>query len=87
MSKEDFGDLLPDSFEEFRSVDFWDGFFKARDQKAFEWYGKWKQLRQLMLQPLKDCSRILMIGCGNSELSADMYVRWLVLCIRRGAGF
>lgn len=72
MSKKSFDGLLPDSFEEFRSVEFWEGFFKARDQKPFEWYGEWKQLRQLMLPAIKDCKKILMIGCGNSELSADM---------------
>lgn len=34
MSKSDFSGLLPDSFEEFRSVEFWDGFFKARGNKV-----------------------------------------------------
>ncbi|CAK0783523.1 hypothetical protein CVIRNUC_006722 [Coccomyxa viridis] len=73
MSKSDFSGLLPDSFEEFRSVEFWDGFFKARGNKAFEWYGEWKQLRPLMLPLLKGHKDILVIGCGNSDLSADMY--------------
>jgi predicted NUDIX family phosphoesterase len=71
-SKEDFNGLLPDNFEEFRSVKFWDGFFKARQQKAFEWYGEWKQLRKLVLPVIKDRKKVLVVGCGNSELSADM---------------
>jgi len=71
MSKDNFADLLPANFDDFRSVEFWDGFFKARNQKAFEWYGEWKQLRSLML-PLIQSKSILTIGCGNSDLSAQM---------------
>ena len=40
--------------------------------QAFEWYGEWKQLRPLMLPQLKAKKDILVIGCGNSDLSADM---------------
>ena len=34
MSKNDFTGLLPGNFEDFRSVEFWDGFFKARFNKV-----------------------------------------------------
>lgn len=43
-----FEGLVPDDFEEFRSVKFWDGFFQKRRQKAFEWYGEWRQLQPLV---------------------------------------
>ena len=72
MSKNNFSGLLPSNFEEFRSVDYWDGFFKARNQKSFEWYGEWKQLRPLVLPLVKESKAILVVGCGNSDLSADM---------------
>lgn len=29
--------LLPKTSEEFRQKDYWDGFFKKRGEKAFEW--------------------------------------------------
>lgn len=64
--------LVPESYSEFRSVAFWDGFFKTRGDKAFEWYGDWKQL-QHFIKPL--CARdqkILVPGCGNSDMSANM---------------
>lgn len=68
-----FEGLVPDDFEEFRSVKFWDGFFQKRKQKAFEWYGEWRQLQPLVWGA---CARphvqILMLGCGNSDLSAQM---------------
>lgn len=34
MPEIEFAGLLPDNFEEFRSVEFWDGFFKARGNKV-----------------------------------------------------
>lgn len=69
-----FDGLVPEDFEEFRSVKFWDGFFQKRNRKAFEWYGEWKQLQPLVwgvcARPNK---QMLMLGCGNSDLSAQMY--------------
>ena len=93
-SSDDFAGLVPSSADEFRSLEFWDGFFRARGDAAFEWYGDWRTLKPILL-PLcrfpKDrkessptststssstssaSSKILMLGCGNSELSAQMY--------------
>ena len=67
-----FGSLLPDDFEQFREVSYWDGFFKKRKQKAFEWYGEFQQLRPRLLPLVGAGKSILMAGCGNSELSADL---------------
>ena len=64
--------LLPENFEEFRSVEYWDAFFRARRSKAFEWYGEWQQLRHLLRPLCSPSTRALVLGCGNSELSADM---------------
>ena len=63
--------LLPDTEEDFRSQRFWDGFFRARGAAAFEWYGEWRQLRPIV-EPLCRGRRILIPGCGNSELSAQL---------------
>lgn len=67
--------LVPSSAAEFRSRAFWDGFFEARGDAAFEWYGDWASLRPLVL-PLcradRGATRVLVLGCGNSELSAQM---------------
>ena len=64
--------LVPETFDEFRSLDFWDGFFKSRGHKAFEWYGDWRQLKQHLTQDCKAGDEILVVGCGNSDLSADL---------------
>ena len=76
----EFEGLLPENFDEFRSPAFWDGFFAKRKQKAFEWYGSYRQLRPLLRQAcaLDSDKRVLVPGCGNSDLSADMCASDLV---------
>ena len=63
--------LVPEGLGDFRRVEFWDGFFATRGAKAFEWYGEWRQLRPLALALCRGRT-ILVPGCGNSSLSADM---------------
>ena len=63
--------LVPEGLGDFRRVAFWDGFFATRAAKAFEWYGEWRQLRPLALALCRGRT-ILVPGCGNSSLSADM---------------
>ncbi|KAL2602966.1 hypothetical protein R1flu_007958 [Riccia fluitans] len=66
---------LPKDLKEFSSAKYWDAFFKARDGKAFEWYGEWKDIGKLFLEQcgVNSNEKILVPGCGNSTLSADMY--------------
>ncbi|ELU00523.1 hypothetical protein CAPTEDRAFT_136807 [Capitella teleta] len=65
--------LLPKSHDEFRSADYWEKFFKKRGEKAFEWYGEYPELCSILHKYIKPSEKILVIGCGNSNLSADMY--------------
>lgn len=53
--------LLPKSSEDFRSQKFWDGWFQARGQKAFEWYGEWANVRAIAA-PLCREKSILVVG-------------------------
>ncbi|GBG81413.1 hypothetical protein CBR_g32089 [Chara braunii] len=65
-----------ESHDYFRSKDFWDTFFVKRKEKPFEWYGEWPVLKELISKTCKagdDGDDILAVGCGNSELSAEMY--------------
>ncbi|XP_074654403.1 eEF1A lysine and N-terminal methyltransferase-like [Tubulanus polymorphus] len=65
--------LLPKSSDEFGSSDYWEGFFKKRGDKSFEWYGEYNQLCGIIHKYVKVTDKILMVGCGNSDLSANMY--------------
>ncbi|CAM9411231.1 unnamed protein product [Ectocarpus sp. 12 AP-2014] len=64
--------LLPRHHDEFRSKEYWDSFFQQRTD-AFEWYGEYEDLRKLVHRTLRRTERILVIGCGNSNFSAELY--------------
>jgi len=64
---------LPQNVEDdFRSQSYWDVFFQKRQGKAFEWYGEWPQLKPLVFDICRD-KKMLVPGCGNSDLSSLMY--------------
>ncbi|XP_069674155.1 eEF1A lysine and N-terminal methyltransferase homolog isoform X1 [Periplaneta americana] len=65
--------LLPKTHEDFSQKEYWNAFFKKRGTKAFEWYGEYPELCGLLHKYIKPKDMILMIGCGNSTLSADLY--------------
>ena len=65
--------LLPRNHEEFRSKLYWDKFFSERGNESFEWYGKYEDMAELIEAHLPKSSSILMVGCGNSEFSHDLY--------------
>ena len=44
-----------------------------RDPEPFDWYQKYSGLREHLVQHIKPNHRILMVGCGNSRLSEEMY--------------
>ncbi|OLQ16423.1 Methyltransferase domain protein [Cryptosporidium hominis] len=76
-------ELLPNSVEDFTSSEYWSEFFKkygGESNRAFEWYGDFEVLRDLLIQSLRisgrselDNKRILHVGCGNSTLPAKLY--------------
>ncbi|XP_028174754.1 eEF1A lysine and N-terminal methyltransferase homolog isoform X3 [Ostrinia furnacalis] len=65
--------LLPKSHKEFSEKDYWNKFFKKRGNKAFEWYGEYMELCSQLHKYIKPKDSILITGCGNSSLSADLY--------------
>ncbi|KAM5239016.1 eEF1A lysine and N-terminal methyltransferase isoform 1-T1 [Ctenodactylus gundi] len=65
--------LLPKSSKEFGSVDYWEKFFQQRGKKAFEWYGTYLELCGVLHKYIKPREKVLVIGCGNSELSEQLY--------------
>jgi ubiquinone/menaquinone biosynthesis C-methylase UbiE len=51
---------------------YWDERYKANDT-TFDWYVSLEPLKEILLPFLKPESKILMIGCGNSRLSSQLY--------------
>ena len=64
--------LLPRTHSEFQAKEYWDSFFSKRS-KAFEWYGEYTDLCHVLHKYLKPTSHVLVVGCGNSKLSEDLY--------------
>ncbi|XP_026160350.1 eEF1A lysine and N-terminal methyltransferase [Mastacembelus armatus] len=65
--------LLPRTAEEFSSAEYWERFFKKRGEKAFEWYGDYNKLCGVLHKYIKVQDKVLVVGCGNSELSEQLY--------------
>ncbi|XP_030627443.1 eEF1A lysine and N-terminal methyltransferase isoform X2 [Chanos chanos] len=65
--------LLPRTAEEFSSADYWERFFRKRGDKAFEWYGDYNSLCGVLHKYIKPREKVLVLGCGNSELSEQLY--------------
>lgn len=57
---------------EYGKSEYWDERYKANDT-TFDWYVSFEPLREILTPLMRPESRILMIGCGNSRLSAQMY--------------
>ncbi|KAJ8039199.1 Methyltransferase-like protein 13 [Holothuria leucospilota] len=66
-------DLLPKTQREFSSAEYWNSFFKKRGKESFEWYGEYTELCGILHKYIKTKDNTLVIGCGSSRLSEDMY--------------
>ncbi|TFY75556.1 hypothetical protein EWM64_g8455 [Hericium alpestre] len=68
-------DILPDKNEEYGTKEYWDKRYGQEPEDAsFDWFKKYEDVADLIREAIPDKSaRILMLGCGNSTLSQDMY--------------
>lgn len=64
--------LLPSSHTQFQLKDYWEKFFQKR-KSPFEWYGEYLDLCHILHKYIKTNNKILVVGCGNSKLSEDLY--------------
>ena len=67
--------LLPKQTDDFHSKQYWQTFFERRGDESFEWYGSYAELRAIVVdeQKLRRTDRVLVVGCGNSDFSAELY--------------
>eukprot|EP00943_MAST-04B_sp_MAST-4B-sp1_P001663 g1663.t1 len=68
-------ELLPTDDSDFSKKTFWNDFFVKRNEKAFEWYGQWSDIKSIVQGycPAEKSNNVLVIGCGNSSTSEEMF--------------
>ncbi len=52
---------------------YWDERYKQQNQTTFDWLENYHTLRPLLTHLMDKQHKILNIGCGNAELTEDMY--------------
>lgn len=65
--------LVPEKHSDFSTTEYWDSFFTKRPA-TFEWYGNYDNLKRLLTKYISTKDVILMSGCGNSDLSLNLYL-------------
>lgn len=72
-------DLLPADHKELQSQEYWKKFFEFDKFKdGFEWYASFEDLQYYLTQFIKENKeeqRIIVPGCGNSDLSQKLITK------------
>eukprot|EP00128_Syssomonas_multiformis_P002948 Colp12_sorted_trinity150504_noHs@2968 len=64
-------DFAPEHNDEYAKKDYWEE--RYEQEESYEWFRGYKDFRDLVLKYVKRTDTILMVGCGNSALTEDMY--------------
>ncbi|KAI0831817.1 S-adenosyl-L-methionine-dependent methyltransferase [Trametes gibbosa] len=67
--------VLPKKNEEYGTKKYWDDrYSQESEDSSFDWFKSYGEIADIIRELIPDkSSRILMLGCGNSTLSQDMY--------------
>ncbi|XP_008829506.1 EEF1A lysine methyltransferase 4 isoform X5 [Nannospalax galili] len=67
---------LPEQNLDYCKVQYWDQRYKdAAVSGPYEWFGDFASFRALLEPELRPEDRILVLGCGNSALSYELFLR------------
>ncbi|BFZ57378.1 Methyltransferase-like protein 13 [Savitreella phatthalungensis] len=62
---------------ELATKEYWDARYAGDDKDGYDWFKCYSEIRQFLERNLDECggfkARILILGCGTSSLSADLY--------------
>ncbi|XP_018532354.1 EEF1A lysine methyltransferase 4 isoform X2 [Lates calcarifer] len=64
-------DYMPDDNSRYKDVDYWDERYKT--EQCYDWLGSFSKFQHLLEEHVKKEDGILILGCGNSSMSSDMY--------------
>ncbi|THU86245.1 S-adenosyl-L-methionine-dependent methyltransferase [Dendrothele bispora CBS 962.96] len=68
-------DILPQSNDQYGTKEYWNTrYSQETDGASFDWFKSYSEIAEIIhnLIPSRS-SKILMLGCGNSKLSEEMY--------------
>ncbi|XP_053420291.1 EEF1A lysine methyltransferase 4 [Nycticebus coucang] len=69
------GPELPERNCGYQEVQYWDQRYRdAADSVPYEWFGNFSSFRALLEPELRPEDRILVLGCGNSALSYELFL-------------
>ena len=52
---------------------YWDKRYAENEGTVFDWLEDYNSLKSLIKELVPQDAKILVLGCGNAEFSADMY--------------
>ncbi|AWP04158.1 putative endothelin-converting enzyme 2 [Scophthalmus maximus] len=64
-------DYVPDDNSRYKDVDYWDERYTT--EQSYDWLGCFSKFRHILENHVKKEDSILILGCGNSSMSGDMY--------------
>ncbi|CAH0521944.1 unnamed protein product [Peronospora belbahrii] len=62
---------LPETNRTYKEKEYWDLRFES--EESYDWLARFENVAELLGKYVQLSGRILMVGCGNSTFSADMY--------------
>ncbi|KAM6919139.1 EEF1A lysine methyltransferase 4 [Xenentodon cancila] len=62
---------LPDNNSRYKDVVYWDERYTT--EQCYDWLGGFSQFQHLLEKVIRKEDSILILGCGNSSMSGDMY--------------
>ena len=57
---------------QYGKLEYWEERY-TRDPEPFDWYQRYSNLKDILIQYIKPTDNIIHIGCGNSRLSEEMF--------------
>jgi 2-polyprenyl-3-methyl-5-hydroxy-6-metoxy-1,4-benzoquinol methylase len=65
-------DIKIKSSEKYASVDYWNG--RYTNEVEYDWLGDYNMFKDIIARHVSKSDKVLMVGCGNSNLSQQMYL-------------
>ncbi|KAG1691333.1 hypothetical protein DVH05_026997 [Phytophthora capsici] len=64
-------EYLPEDNRTYKEKGYWDSRFDS--EESYDWLARYENVAELLAKYVRPTDRILMVGCGNSTFSIDMY--------------